>query len=90
MITVACCLWGDWPEQGWGEEYVVRLERAVKRNLSLPYKFVCFADDSSRIPPHIETRPLPTSEWAGKLPKLWIYSPDAGLEGKFFCLIWTT
>lgn len=81
MITVACCLWGDWPESGWGEDYVARLERAVMRNISA-CKFVCFADKPSRIRSHIEARPLPTANWAGKLPKLWVYSPDAGLEGQ--------
>lgn len=87
MITVACCLWGDWPERGWGEDYVVRLERAVERNLrSEPYRFVCFAEKPERLPPWIETRQLPTFKWQGCLPKLWVYSPDAGLEGQVLLL----
>lgn len=79
-----CCLWGDWPDQGWGEEYVVRLRNAVERNLTIPHRFICFADRPERVPDGIEARELrPPHALRGKgcLPKLFAYSPDAGLEG---------
>lgn len=82
MITVACCLWGAWPGEGWGEEYVVRLYNGVARNLTVPYRFVCFADDVSRVPEGIEARPLKAPSWKGCLPKIYLYSPEAGLEGR--------
>lgn len=82
MITVVCCLWGDWPAKGWGEEYVVRLKRGVERNLSVPHRFVCFADGVARVPDGIEARELQSPVWRGCLPKLFVYSPQAGLEGR--------
>jgi len=85
-ITVACCLWGDWPEKGWGPEYVARLQRGVERNLSVPHRFVCFADDVERVPEGIEARPLNAPSWKGCLPKLYVYTPEAGLEGRVLLL----
>lgn len=80
-LTIACCLWGDWPGQGWGPEYVARLKRGVERNLT-GHRFVCFADDVSRVPAGIEARPLNAPSWKGCLPKLYVYSPEAALEGR--------
>lgn len=82
MITVCCCLWGEWPAYGWGEEYVARLKRAVERNLGLPHRFICFADNPERVPDGIEARPLKALSWKGCLPKLYVYSSEAGLEGR--------
>jgi len=57
-LTIACCLWGGFPARGWGAEYVARLQRGVARNLSVPHRFVCFADDPERVPEGIEARRL--------------------------------
>lgn len=88
MITVCCCLWGDWPEHGWGEDYVARLTRAVARNLSLPYRFICFVDDEIKANKlsFIETRLLKAPVWDGCLPKLYVYSPEAELSGRVLLL----
>lgn len=80
-LTVACCLWGYWPARGWGVEYVERLSRGVKRNLSRPYRFVCFSDTWFHAP-GVEVRPLNSPTWAGCLPKLYVYSPQAHLRGR--------
>lgn len=86
MINVICFLWGDWPEPGMGPEYVARLARAVKRNLSAPHQFICFADDPSRVPPGVEARQLSPPSWSGCLPKLFAYSPEAGIHGRTLVL----
>lgn len=82
-ITVACCLWGDWPVESWGEEYVYRLYRGVTRNLPVEHEFVCFADDPERLEEApFEVRPLNPPIWKGCLPKLYVYSPEAGLSDR--------
>lgn len=80
-LTVACCFWNDFPtgDAKLGEEYVKRLRNSVARNLSLPHDFVCFSDRSID---GVETRPLNPPSWQGNLPKTYIYSPDAGLDGR--------
>lgn len=81
MLTIACCLWGDFPDAGWSEEYVRRLRDGVSRNSSVPYRFVCFADRELYID-GIEHRRLNPPSWKGNLPKTYVYSPEAGLEGR--------
>ena len=75
-LTVACCLWGDWPEPGWGGEYVSRLRNAVARNLSQPHSFVCLADDVTKVPSGIGACELRPTFSAGCLPKLQIYAQN--------------
>jgi hypothetical protein len=43
----------------YGPEYTNRLASMVKRNLTLPYRFICLTDDPTGLDAHIETRPLP-------------------------------
>lgn len=47
----------------WGKAYTARdvnvLHRMVERNLSLPYRFVCFTDDANGLDAGIEAFPLP-------------------------------
>ena len=80
-LTIACCLWGDFPDTGWSEEYVRRLRDGVSRNTKVPYRFVCFADRQLYID-GIEHRRLNPPSWKGILPKTYVYSSDAGLEGR--------
>lgn len=80
-LTVACCWWGDWPAPGWGETYIRRLRDGVARHLAEPHRFVCFADRALPIE-GVEFRPLLAPSWAGCLPKLFVYSPEAGLSGR--------
>lgn len=63
-----------------------RLKRGVERNLSKEHRFICFADDVRCVPQGIEARPLRPITWLGCLPKLYVYSPDAGLEGRTLLL----
>ena len=55
MVNVVCMKWG----RPYGPEYVNRLYRGVARNLSLPFRFICFTDDPTDIEPPVECKPLP-------------------------------
>ena len=83
-LTIACCVWGEFPEKGWSEEYVRRLRNGVSRNLPRPHRFVCFADYRLSID-GIEVRKLNPPHWKGNLPKTYLYSPEAGLTGRVIC-----
>lgn len=59
----------------------------VERNLTIPYKFICYTEDSSGILSHIETRPLPvlpnvTGWWF----KPMFFNPHLGLNGTILFL----
>lgn len=86
VLNVVCCLWGSWPEVGWGEEYVARLKRGVERNLTVPHRFICYADFPKRVEHICEARKLNAPSWRGCLPKLYVYSPEADLEGRVLLL----
>lgn len=84
---MTCCLWGDWPAPCWAEEYAFRLHRGVTRHLSIPHEFICFADDPERLKgAPFEVRPLKATSWMGCLPKLYVYSKEAGLSGRVLLL----
>lgn len=53
--NILCMKWGT----KFGPEYVNRLFRMVERNVTVPYRFVCFTDDSSGIDYRVETKSLP-------------------------------
>ncbi len=54
--TVITIKWGD---HLYGPHYVNRLYAGVHRNLSSPFRFVCFTDNSQGIRPEVEVYPLP-------------------------------
>lgn len=80
-LTVVCCLWGDFPDTGWSQEYVRRLRDGVARHLPIPHSFICFADRELCIG-GIEVRRLNPPSWKGNLPKTYVYSPEAELDGR--------
>ena len=55
MVNVVCLKWGN----AYGSHYVNRLYRGVARNLTLPFRFVCFTDDPAGVEPPVECLPLP-------------------------------
>jgi hypothetical protein len=61
MVNVVCIKWGN----KYSAEYVNKLAAMVKRNLSIPYRFVCLTEDTKGIAPGIETLPLPDMEIDG-------------------------
>ena len=63
---MVCLKWGT----KYSSEYVNILNSMVKRNLTLPYTFVCFTDDTRGIDCNIRTEPLPDLPVNG-----WWYKP---------------
>ena len=80
--NIICMKWGT----AYGPEYVNILAAMVKRHVTLPYRFICFTDDTSGIHSYIETRPIPeiplgsAAIWSGWR-KLASLSPALGLDG---------
>lgn len=76
----------------WGNkfsyEYVNRLYSMVKRNLSLPFRFICFTDDGTNIRSEVEIKSLPELNLPAQSPergwrKLTVFKENFGnLEGK--------
>ena len=54
-VNVVTIKWGTL----YGPQYVNRLRASVERNLSIPFRFVCFTDDVHQLDERIETYPLP-------------------------------
>ena len=60
-------------------EYIRRLANSVARNLQVPHRFICFADDPRKVPDGIETLPLDVPWKSRALPKAYIYgAPNTG------------
>lgn len=65
---IFCMKWGKL----YGPEYVNRLYAMVTRNLSYPFKMVCFTDDETGIIPEVQCFPIPAMELPGGLPeRMW-------------------
>ncbi|MEE1944802.1 hypothetical protein VRU48_06775 [Pedobacter sp. KR3-3] len=65
---IFCMKWGKL----YGPEYVNRLHAMVTRNLSYPFKMVCFTDDETGIIPEVQCFPIPAMELPGGLPeRMW-------------------
>jgi len=79
MINVVCVKWGDL----YSSEYVNKLYRAVKRNTTLPFRFICFTENSNGVIPEVEIRPfiVPLTGWWNKV---YLFSVECGLEGRVF------
>lgn len=86
--NVVCIKWGT----KFDAEYVNRLYRMVKNNLTLPYRFVCFTDDDRGFDKNIEAFPLPPIKLKNEGPergwrKLSVFNKQlANLEGQALCL----
>ena len=66
----------------YGPEYVNTLARMVKRNLTIPYTFVCFTEDTTGIDKSIVTYPLPAlSEAHGWWYKPMFFNKDLPVKG---------
>ena len=57
-VNIICMKWG----QKYGAEYANRLYRMVDRNITRPFRFICFTDDASGLLEGIEAQPLPSLE----------------------------
>lgn len=78
MNYVVCLKYGN----KYSAEYVNKLYSMVKRNLTVPFEFVCFTEDTTGIDPAITTKELPVSE---KIQGWWykpmFFNPGLGLRG---------
>lgn len=54
-VNILCIKWGN----KYGPEYVNKLYSMVKRNLTLPFRFVCLTDDGAGIDKDIEVKDIP-------------------------------
>lgn len=83
-VNVICMKWGD----KFPPKYVNRLYGMVSRNLSLPFKFVCFTEDKKGIRDEVEIQGLPELDLPTDAPergwrKLTVFKQDfGGLKGK--------
>lgn len=81
--NIICMKWGD----KFGADYVNRLYKMVKRNVTVPFRFVCFTENSEGIVDGVEVKPLPPMDLDESLPekgwrKLTLFQPQlADLEG---------
>lgn len=86
MYTVACMKWGD----KYGPEYVNRLYNMLKRNTTLPFKFICFTDNADGLLPEVSVRPLPDMPLPPDKERGWrklsLFRDDVGLEGRVLFL----
>jgi hypothetical protein len=55
-VNIICMKWGD----KYGAEYVNKLYAMVKRNITIPFQFVCFTENSEGINPDVAIYPLPS------------------------------
>ena len=62
---VVCMKWGN----KFDNSYVNRLYNLVSKNLTLPFKFICFTDNSDGFNSEIEVRPLPEMDLDPSLPE---------------------
>ena len=73
--------WGD----KYGPEYVNRLYNMTARNLTLPFKFICFTDNGAGLDKNIEVRPLPEMDLPPDRERGWrklsTFRDDIGLSG---------
>jgi hypothetical protein len=73
MLNVICLKHGN----KYGPDYVNRLYNMVQRHLTVPYRFVCFTDNSLDINPNIEIRQLPKDDrFAGWWWKPYLFKQD--------------
>ena len=62
--------------------YINNLYHGVKRFATRPFNFICFTNESLEVHSDIELRPFPMITNKGVLPRLYMFSPEAGLGNK--------
>jgi hypothetical protein len=58
IVNIVCLKWGS----AYGPEYVNHLYNMVRRNVSLPFRFICLTEQSEGVSPEVEIFPLPEFE----------------------------
>lgn len=70
-LTVACVL----AKPGYGREWVTRLERMVRSNLTVPHRFVCLTDDDGGLKCRTKMLPAGLRFGSGWWAKLALFKP---------------
>ncbi len=80
LKQIICIKWGT----KYGADYVNKLYGMVSRNITPPFRFVCFTDDTTDIRPEVECQDLPPSDipmpknTLGKWPKSRLWNAQLG------------
>ena len=83
-VNIICMKWGN----KFPASYVNKLYAMVEKNLTIPFRFVCFTEDGSDICSDVEIQPLPELDLPDNIPergwrKLSVFSENfGGLSGK--------
>ena len=78
MNYVVCLKYGN----KYSAEYVNKLYSMVKRNLTVPFEFVCYTEDSSDIDTDIRVEPIQIIPGvSGWWYKPMFFNPNLGLKG---------
>lgn len=82
-LIVCCFYWtGDrWQKDGREQLYINRLYHMVNRNLTIPFKFICFTNEITNLVPGIFVQRFDTPSKIGVLPRMWMFSEESGLFG---------
>jgi len=68
-------------------KYVNNLYKGVKRFTNKPFKFICFTNEPLKLNPDIEVRPFRMVTREGIIPRMYMFSREAGLFGhQVLCL----
>ena len=68
-------------------KYINNLYKGVKRFATRPFEFVCFTNEKLKVLSGIEVRPFKVVTQMGVLPRLYMFSKEAGLfEHQVLCL----
>jgi len=54
LVNIVCLKWGN----KYSAENVNRLYRMVKKNITIPYRFICLTEDSNGVMDGVEIRPI--------------------------------
>ncbi len=64
-VNIICMKWGT----KYGSEFVNKLYGMVARNITLPFQFYCFTDDSNGIREEVQSLPLPSLQLPEGIPE---------------------
>jgi len=64
-VNIICMKWGD----KYGADFVNRLYAMVSRNLTIPFRFVCFTENEKGIHPDVVILPLPSLGLPDNIPE---------------------
>ena len=64
------------------ERYVNNLFKGVCRYAEEHFEFICFTNERLKVDPQIKVKPFPMVTTKGVIPRMWMFSQEAGLFGE--------